>query len=296
MPHKVILRIFTVSAVLVTFLRFAQLFFTIETSTGFSVHGYYEKVNVIIYAVMVLLFAIPSFFSAFSSNRQPTRAPIPKSFPILTVSNFIVAIYLLVTAGVGVINLANLTTLPIIELILLIISAVWFIIYGIAGIVKIKLPNALSISPIILLLVKLINIFISHNGLANISENLIETLFLCSLLLFFLLQSKILCRVTIRKSSRIIFTVAIITFLLMLIGNVPPLLINLLGRGELLHTSSIFNLEYVIFGTYAFVFTMQLYSKSKWPTSIESHSTEHMETISDPTTHTKFIIDPKEKN
>ncbi len=296
MPHKVILRIFTICAVLVTFFRFAQLFFTIEASTGFSAGGYFEKVNVVIYGVMLLLIVIPSFFSAVSSNRQPTRAPIPKSFPLLTVSNFLVAIYLLVSTGFRLINPISLTPLLIIELILSIVSAVWFVVYAMAGIVDIKLPTALSISPIILLLVKLINIFISHNGLANISENLIESLFLCSLLLFFLLQSKILCRFTVRKSSRIIFTVAVVTFMLMLIDNFPPLFINLIGKGELLHTSSIFNLEYVMFGTYAFVFTMQLYSKSKWPTSIESHSTEHMETISDPTTHTKFIIDPKEKN
>ena len=291
MPHKVIMRIFAASAVLATFLRFAQLFFTIEASTGFSADGYYEKVNIIIYGVMVLLIGIPSFFSAVSSNRQPTRAPIPKSFPLLTICNFLVAGCLLVVAGIRCVSLENLTALSIIELIVLLISAVWFIIYGIAGIVTIKLPTALSIAPVLLYLFKLINVFISHNGLASISENLIETLFLCSLLLFFLLQSKILCKITIRKSSRIIFTVALITFALMLIGNLPPLFMGLVGKGELLHSSSVFDFEYVLVGTYAFIFTMQLYSKSKWPPSIYTHTTERMETTSvDPTTKTKFII------
>lgn len=296
MPHKNIIQIFTISTVLAAILRFAQLFFTIDAATGFSAEGYYEKVNIILYAIMLLLFAIPAFFSSVSSNRQPTRAPIPKSFPLLTVINFVVALCLLVVASTKIFILATLTPLAIIELILLVVSAVWFISYATAGITKIKLPVGLSIMPVLLYLFKLINVFISHNGLANISENLIVTLFLCAQLLFFLLQSKILCKVTIRKSSRIIFPVSLVAFMLMVVSNLPPLFINLMGRGDLLHTSSVFNLEYVIVGVYALVFTMQLYSKSKWPTSIKSHSTERMETTSDPTKNTKFIVDPKEQN
>lgn len=296
MPHKNIIQIFTISTVLAVILRFSQLFFTIDAATGFSAQGYYEKVNIVVYAIMLLLVAIPTFFSSVSSNRQPTRAPIPKSFPLLTIINFVVAICMFVVAITKYFALASLAPLAIIELILLIVSAVWFIIYATAGIAKIKLPVGLSIAPVLLYLFKLINTFISHNGLANISENLIVTLFLCTQLLFFLLQSKILCKVTIRKSSRIIFPVSLVTFMLMVVGNFPPLFINLMGRGDLLHTSSVFNLEYVIVGAYALIFTMQLYSKSKWPTSIKSHTTERMETSTDPTTNTKFIVNPNEKN
>lgn len=291
MPHKTILQIFSASTVLAVALRFAQLFFTIDAKTGFSIIGSYEKVNIIIYALLLVLFIIPAFFSAVSSNRRPTRAPIPKSFPFLTVINFLMAICMLASAGIKFIALETYSVGAVFEILLLLTSAVWFILYASAGFVKIKLPVALSIAPVILCLYKLIAIFISHNGLANISENIITTLFLCAILFFFLLQSKIICKVAIRKSSRHIFTAAVVAFMLMAIGNIPPLAIWLMGRADLLHTSSVFNLEYVIMGVYALVFTLQLYSKKKWPTSHYQHSTEHMDIEN--ANHT-FIMEHKE--
>lgn len=295
MPHKIILRIFAACAALATLLRFAQLYFTIDGATGFSVLGSYEKVNIIIYALIFVLIAIPTFFSAVSSNRQPTRAPIPKSFPLLTAANFVVAICLIATACFKFMALETYAPLALLELLLLLVSGVWFMLYATAGLVKIKLPTALSMTPIFLYLFKLISIFISHNGLANISENIIETLFLCALLYFFLLQSKILCKVTIRKTSRHIFPVALVTFMLMLIGDIPTLLISLVGKTEVLHTSSTFNLEYLIVGVYALIFTLQLYSKNKWPASHYQHSTEHME-INTPNQNNAFIMEHKDEN
>ena len=150
MPHKIILRIFVVCAALATVLRFAQLYFTIDGATGFSVLGAYEKINIIIYALLLLIIVIPAFFSAVSSNRQPTRAPIPKSFPLLTVANFVVATCMIATAGFKFIALEAYSLLALLELFLLLVSGVWFIIYATAGFVKIKIPTALSIAPIFL--------------------------------------------------------------------------------------------------------------------------------------------------
>ena len=294
MPHKHILQIFSVCTVIAAILRFAQLFFTIDGATGFSVPGSYEKVNIIVYALLVLIIAIPTFFSAVSSNRQPTRAPIPKSFPLLTVANFLIAVCMLATAGYKFLILETYSLLGLLELCLLLVSAIWFILYASAGFVKIKLPVAFSIAPVLLYLFKLISIFISHNGLANISENIILTLFLCSMLYFFLLQSKILCKVVIRKSSRHIFPVAVLTFMLMVISNIPTLLITLIGKSDILHTSSVVNLEYIVVGAYALIFTLQLYSKNKWPASHYQHSTEHMET-NEPNPNNTFVMEHKEE-
>lgn len=294
MPHKIILRIFAVCAALATVLRFAQLYFTIDGATGFSVLGSYEKVNFVIYGLMVVLIAIPTFFSAVSSNRQPTRAPIPKSFPMLSVGNLIVSICMLATAGYKFVTIETYSLLALLELLLLLVSAVWFMFYAAASFAKFKLPAAFSLAPIFLYLFKLISIFISHNGLANISENIIETLFLCAILYFFLLQSKILCKVTIRKTSRHIFPVALLTFILMVMDNIPTLLIRVIGKAEVLHTSSAFNLEYVIIGAYALMFTLQLYSKNKWPVSHYQHSTEHMETNT-PNQNNDFILEHKDR-
>lgn len=295
MPHKTILRIFLGCTILALILRFSQLFFTIDGETGFSVAGSYEKINVVMYALLLLVIALPAFFSAVSSNRQPTRAPLPKSFPLLTVGNFIVSLSMLATAAFKFIKLETYSVLPLLELLLLLVSAVWFMLYGAVRFAKFKLPTALSIAPVLLYLFKLISVFISHNGLANISENIFLVLFLCAILYFFLLQSKILCKVTIRKTSRAIFPVALVTFMLMALCNLPTLFITLVGKADLLHTSSSFNLEYVIVGAYALMFTLQLYSKSKWPKSHYEHSTEHMESDA-PNQNNTFIMQHKEEN
>ncbi len=293
MPHKNILQIFSLSTFFTVVLRFFQLYFTIDTKTGFSVTGRYEKINIILYVLMLVLIALPTFFSAVSSNRQPTRAPIPKSFPLLTISNFVVAICFLAKAGILFLSLEALVFYDVLGILLYLVSAVWFIIYGTAGLVKIKLPVVFSIAPIFLYLYQLVSLFISHNGLTNISENIISTIYLCVLLYYLLLQSKILCRITIRKTSRVIFPIGLLTFMLMAVGNLPALAIRLIGSGDVLHSSSVFNIEYFVLGLYALIFTLQLYSKSKWPTSPYQRSTERMEV---PRGNNPFIMEQKEEN
>ena len=82
--------------------------------------------------------------------------------------------------------------------------------------------------------------------------------------------------------------------MLMVISNIPTLLITLIGKSDVLHTSSVVNLEYIVVGAYALIFTLQLYSKSKWPTSHYQHSTEHMET-NEPNPNNTFVMEQDEE-
>lgn len=296
MPHKTIIKIFSASTLLLTFVRFMQLMFTINPENGFSTTEGLAKINTVLYTVMVIIAAIPTFFSAVSSNRQPTRLPKPKNYPILTTVNFIMAVTLLCSAGYTYITAAAFGFYVGLKILLLLLSAIWFLFYAIAGVKEIKLPNILSLAPVFLCLFRLIENFVSHNGLANISENIIAILYLSLLLLFFLLQSKILCKVSVRKSCRHIFPITLLTFMFMAVANIAPLIMIITGNKNMLHTASVFNVESFILGCYALIFTMELYSKSKWPASSQKqHSVEFMDKTVAKTDNSKFYIDHTEE-
>ncbi len=263
MKHKYILAISLGGVGCAFLLRTLQLLSLTEASTGFGKLGApYSGLNIAIYIITVLIAAAIFTVTSFFSKRQPVSAPDMSLSPSLSICCFTMAVFHLLQLGRYMLAGGEITTtFGALYLILLVLSAVFYIFYGVSGFNPIKFPKALTVAPLLLCGYNLISAFIGYTGMANISDSVYECIFLCLCLFFFLLHGKILSAVEIRRSSRMIFPVALLTALFGVLTALAPLFTALLGGAALLHTSPADTITAIIPTLYILIFTLNLYKK-----------------------------------
>ncbi len=263
MKHKHLLFICGGGALCVTILRALQLLNLIDGTTGFEKIGSpYFGANIIVYTVIGLISVVSSVLTAYLSKRQPVCPPDMSLSPSLAVVCFIMALYYLCSAGVYLLtSQMKLGTFGLLYMLFLLLNVVFYIFYGASAFGGVKLPKLLSIAPILLVGYNLVSAFISYTGVVNISDNIFQCLFLCSALFFFLLHGKILSEVDIRRSARLIFPTSLLVLLFGCASALSPIIVGIIGKGALLHTSPVGLIENVFVLTYACTFTFNLYKK-----------------------------------
>ena len=263
MKHKYITNLSAAGIGACLLLRVLQLLVLTDGSTGFGKLGAaYEGLNIAVSALTVLVAAGILVISSFFSKRQPVTAPDTTLSPALSVYSLIFAIYNLFAAGIFLLK-GNEIGKPLntLYLLLLLLSAVFFIFYGISGFGSVKCPKLLSVAPLLLCGYQLIAAFISYTGMANVSDNVYECLFLCCCLFFFLLHGKIISSVDMRRSARLMLPTAWLTILFGLITSVPPIVVAILGGSSLLHTPIATSVASLFPTIYAALFASALYKK-----------------------------------
>lgn len=259
MQHERIIRCIMYGTFGMTLARVSQLLFMIDGETGFFKSDKNTTLlRLVTYAVMLLLGVGILLATGFCSRRQPTKAPDTKKSIPLAVMSGVMAVYCIYDSSSALLEGFNATTL--VRAVISLVCVIFFSLYALSGTAKIKIPPILSVAPVFLMLYKTVYKFFSFNGMAVISENALEILLLAFGCIFFLLYSKILCDVTVRKASRQIFFVGAITFALSAVTFVSPLVVKAIGKGEILHSPTL-EFENVLIGIYALVFVLSLYSK-----------------------------------
>lgn len=240
--------------------RVIQLLLVTETETGFIKTDKTSQITAFItYAIIILCAGATVFASTYFVNRQPISAPNPKNCPALPIISNILAVYCLYGSAKYI--LSESTTVNLVLSVIFLINGIYFILYAISGITKINLPAFLSLSPIILVVAKTLITFFGYNGMAVISENVFEILFLCANCLFFLNFSKVVFGAEIRKSGRRVLLFGNVSFLLSVISAVSPLFVRAIGKDAVLHSRAAEQSENILFGVFALIFAIALYSK-----------------------------------
>lgn len=289
MKHSKIMSVFSVCCIAAVVLRILQLRFLIDGDTGFAKTGLGNtRCLILTYVLMIVCAAVTAFVTTYSSKRQPTQAPDIKQCKAIVPAAFLIVVY----NAYSLISLAvsgNLSKIRLLLAVLLLLNIVFFTLYGASAFVNIRVPAILSIIPVLLSGYRLIEEFLSYNGVVNISENLFTIGFMCFQTVFFLLHAKILCNTEVRRSCRLLLPVSAFTFGFSAVCTLPSLLIYMFGGAEKLHNFDSSHIGFIIIGIYALVFTMFLYSKKRMPRK-EFHTTATMDR--DPN-ETVFYTDEK---
>lgn len=254
--------IFSFSTAIAVVLRLLQTAFFIDNETGFSKSGGTNTaVLAITYGIIVICAVAVFIATTFLSNLQPIHAPDIKTHKGLAVTAFLQAIYGLYTlASVSVDGLRGSNT---VYAVLLLLNVVFFCLYGISAFADIKLTPLLSLMPIFSSLFVLISKFLSYNGVANISENILSIFFMCLQTVFYLYHAKIICDTESRRSCRLILPIGCFTAFCGLICTLPQIMLYTVGGSEVLHNSGATELGFLFTAIYAIAFITSLYSKKE---------------------------------
>ncbi len=254
--------VFSLSTAVAVVLRLLQSAFFIDTETGFSKSGGANTAVLVVTYSLIVICAVAVFIvTTFLSNLQPIHAPDIKSHKGLAVAAFLQAIYGLYT--LASVSLDGLKGSNIIYALLLLLNVVFFCIYSISSFADIKLSPLLSLMPVFSSLFVLISNFLSYNGVANISENILSIFFMCLQTVFYLYHAKIICDTETRRSCRLILPIGCFTAFCGFICTVPQILLYTVGGSAVLHNSGATELGFLFTAIYATTFITSLYSKKE---------------------------------
>ena len=256
MKYKKIILFFCIIMPLSILLRTFQLFFTVETKTGFfkseyETAGFYLLLLII--AVCVSLAVI-----CFTGHRNPEHPP--KINPLISFASFFAVLG--VAAGVYDARLSPVAMPWQIALLTVsgFIAAVYFILYAVSGFINLKLSPLLSVLPSVYFIMKIICSFTAISSLALISDNILILSALCVMLLFFLSFGKLYNGIDTERNFRKLMASGLVSIVLCFTQSIPHIIINLTTHNGYLHTSNADNFSVLSFGMFIAVFTFSHFS------------------------------------
>lgn len=239
--------------------RFFQLFATINPSTGFFTP---DASGINFY--MCAAFAVFTFFLFCCAlfYKDYSDAPItPK--PISAVFSLILALTMLIDLGAKVTSLTSISVLEIVYCALLLLGAGVFCLFAVRSFSGNDMQlGGLMIVPILLWIVRLITDFIAFTGMANISENVIKLLMICTSMVFLLYHGKLVDGMGSVKNRRMAVAFGIPATILCLISTLPRYILYFVDAAKL-HEGALGDPMDLALGIYMVVFIQQCLKTEK---------------------------------
>lgn len=234
--------------------RFFQLSSTINPSTGFfsadaADINFYMCAAFVVFAFF--LFCCTLFYKGYSS------APIqPK--PVLAVFSLILALTLLIDLGAMVTSIGGgVTAFQILHCALLMLSAAVFCLFAVWSFSGVKVNvGGLMLVPIVLWIVRLIADFMSFTGMANISENVIKLIMICTSMVFLLYHGKLVGGMGSVRNRRMAVAFGMPAAVLCLISTLPRYILYFVDATKL-HEGLLGDPADLALGVYIAVFIWQ---------------------------------------
>lgn len=256
MRYKKIILFFCIVMPLSILLRTFQLFFTVETNTGFfkseyKTAGFYLLVLII--AALACLAII-----CFTGHRNPEHPP--KINPLISFASIIAVLG--IATGAYDTRLTGVT-MPWQSALLTvsgILAAVYFLLYAVSGFINLKLSPLLSVLPSVYFIMKIICSFTAISSLALISDNILILSALCVMLLFFLSFGKLYNGIDTERNFRKLMASGLVSSALCFTQGIPHIIINFVTDNGYLHTSNAANFSMICFGIFIAVFTFSHFS------------------------------------
>ena len=248
MKFNKILILFGVTLPVSVLLRFLQIAFTVDRSSGFF-KPEQTVVGIVLLCVIAAACLALAIFSRFTLCRVSEKT---RNIPAAVFSFFsagVLAYELVKESFAGTVLAWQLTLLSITGF-----AAVLFLFaYGVFLIVHYPLPPLCLIIPTIYFLVRLICAFTSISSLALISDYLVMMATYCAGLLFFLNFAKVQNDIDIKKSSRKLLGSGLCFILLSVVESLPYFIFNFVLNKPYTHTTFTANLSLLVFGLFAAV-------------------------------------------
>ena len=232
------------------------MFFTVETNTGFF-KSEYETAG---FYLLILIIAVCASLAiiCFTGHRNPENPP--KINPLISFAS--VFAVLGIAAGAYDARITPVTMPWQIALLTVsgILAAVYFLLYAISGFIDLKLSPLLSVLPSVYFIMKIICSFTAISSLALISDNILILSALCVMLLFFLSFGKLYNGIDTERNFRKLMASGLVSTVLCFTQSIPHIIINLTTHNGYLHTSNADNFSVLSFGIFIAVFTFSHFS------------------------------------
>lgn len=260
MKYNKIILFFNISLILGVVMRFFQIKYTVEYSTGFfisNMSGYdYFILGVIL--LMALLNAI--FARTYYKNPESP----PQKGVLLAASSFLLAVTIIYEVFT---ESTVAKVIPFQSFVLKtagLAAAVYFIFYGVAKFVDIKIPEMTAVIPVIYLILRIICEFAAISSLALISDYVFVISGYCLMLLFFMNFLKLYSGIDKEYNFRKILASGLASACICLPQSVAHIAVNLISGNKYTHISHAANLSILAFGLFilTFVFT-HFYEENK---------------------------------
>lgn len=258
MDYKKIMIAFWAAFPLSIALRFAQLWFTVETDTGFFKHNFEAIGNYILFIIFLiaLTVAVLGFFT-----RQKPEYP-PKSNLFTGIAALVYAISVLYETFTD--NITSSAVLPW-QVTLLrvtgILSAVFFVVYSLQPFIRFRLPDICTIAPMLYLVLRIICDFTAISSLAMISDNLILMGAYCTSLWFMLQFAKFYNLADQNKNHKKLLASGLAAVILCFTQSLPHILINIFSGNSYLHTTVAANFSLLVLGIFILMFLLSQFSE-----------------------------------
>lgn len=268
MKYKKIVLFFCLTLPLSLLLRTLQLFFTVETDTGFFKIEY--KTVGFYFLALIIAVCVSMAIICFTGHRNPEHPP--KINPFIAVSSFLVVISIISSifdqSFLEVVMHWQTTLLTISG----VLAAIYFLLYGMSGFININLPPILSIFPSAYFIMKIISSFTAISSLALITDNILILAAYCVILLFLISFGKLYNGIDSEGNFRKLMASGFVSVILCFTQAVPHFIINFATDGAYLHTSNATSLSLLGFGIFIAAFTFSHFSLSNIKT-VRTHKT-----------------------
>lgn len=247
-------------------MRVFQLFYTVDTKTGFFKPEYKTAAYLIL--AFIFVFCVALVILSFTCCKSPDTLP-KKNLPLAAGSLFAAAaLFCELYSELYGIRLNLYTSTPQWQRLLLgaagILTVLYFLLYGLSAVFPIKLPPLLAVLPAVYMIVRIICSFVAISSLALISDNLLVIAAYCLLLLFFLAFGKLYNNVGNERNFRRLLAFGLTAVILCFTQSVPHIIINAVTDGGYLHTSNLANVSLAAMGTFTLLFLIfYFYGKNR---------------------------------
>ena len=238
-------------------LRLLQLIFTVDTKTGFFLREYENMGNIMLIATFIFAFAAAVF--PFFSHRNPEHPPKINIF--LTVTSVALAFSVLLELFTETFPITVQWWLILALRVTGLASAAFFALFGMGGIVDIKIPNICSVIPVIYFIIRVICDFTAISALALISDNLILMASYCSCLWFMLNFAKLYNGIDTERNFKKLMSSAMLAVIFCFTQSIPHIVMNFATNNAYLHTSFQVNLNILLMGIFILTFMLSHFSR-----------------------------------
>lgn len=261
MDYKKIKVAFLVGLPISIALRFLQLWFTVETDTGFFKHNFRALGNYISFIIFLIAMTLAVFgFFGRRIPQNPPKATIPLG--VVSVAYAISVLYEIFTDNITSTAIMpwQLTALKLTG----IISAVFFVVFGLQSVANFRLPDICAIAPMLYLILRIICDFTAISSLAMISDNLMLMGAYCTSLWFMLQFAKLYNQTDTKYNTKKLVSSGLAAVTLCFSQSLPHILINIFSGYNYLHTTVSANFNLLILGIFILIFLISHFGKSAY--------------------------------
>jgi len=257
MQFKKILLFFLVALPLSVALRFIQLTYIVEKSTGFFMQEFEMYGNYMLGVIFAFCLGVAIF--AFFSHRSPEQPAEPNIVMSIAAVCFSFSILYELAAEKfpAVVQGWQITLLNIFG----VATAAYFVAFALKRFVNFPFPDMLSIIPTVYLVLRIICDFTAISSLALISDNLILMASYSVSLLFMLNYAKLYNNAGGDYGSRKLMATGLAATILCFTQAVPHIVVNLINDFGYLHTSMAANITVLFMGVFIAAFTFSHFSR-----------------------------------